>query len=987
MLDKKRNQTINNKERLENGLVKLIETAETVANLEEDLKVKQVTVEEKKASADAFAEQVGKEKAIVTEESDKANAEAAECEIIQREVEEKKASCESDLAKALPLLEKAQDCLNTLEKKDFTDLKSYAKPPAGIDDVTSAVMVLTATIDPLVTVDKAGNVSDKSWKAAVKLMQNPEAFKNNLFGFKEHIDKQTVPDKNFKNVRPYLQLEHFNGETMRNKSRAAMGLCEWVRNIVEYYDVVRDVEPKREALRKATKQLNEANEKLQITKEMVAELEAKLKILVDQYDEAMAEKEAVEKEAERCAKRLNLANRLVNALASEKDRWSEGIEFYSQLLEVLVGDVLISSSFVSYVGPFTKKYRDILIKNKFLDFLRSKNIPMSPDPNPVGLLTDEATIATWNNQKLPTDQVSIENGTILINTERWPLIIDPQLQGINWLREKEKDNNLQVTRLAFKNMIRTMERSIDLGYSVILENLEESIDAVLSPVIARNFIRRGKSRYLKLGDKEISWNNTFNLFLHTKLSNPHYPPEIQAETALINFTVTQDGLEDQLLSLVVKKERPDLAKQREELIQQQNSFKIKLKELEDDLLFRLTNAEGDVLEDVELIENLETSKRIAEEVKEKMEVAKVTEAKILKASEEYRPAAARGALVFFLMNELHKVHTFYMFSLDSYLLVVIRAIQKVAEKYRAASAEKKVRDREEGDDEEDKEEDKEEPSDVKDPDEEAEEKSNKSQEEEEEIPEISPRQLKQRVGELTESITFESFLYTRRGLFEIHKLLVATMLCFRVMVKEGEVDESEVSHLIQGKPSSEVGHQPENLKFLGEATWAMCKALEQLPAFQGLCSNMDQDYLQWKKWYMEEKGEIADLPRNFKDISQFNKLLLIRALRPDRITSALTFFVRERMGERYIEQMPFSMYDTYLETNKSIPVFFVLFPGVDPTPEVERIAGLQDITIYNSKFKNISMGQGQEKNAENSLEHLAEIGGWIMLQNLSLIHI
>ena len=130
---------------------------------------------------------------------------------------------------------------------------------------------------------------------------------------------------------------------------------------------------------------------------MVAELEAKLQVLVDEFDAAMAEKEQVEKEAERCATRLSLANRLVNALASEKDRWSDGIENFGHQLEVLVGDVLISSAFISYVGPFTKKYRDSLIKDKFLVFLRNKEIPMSPDPNPITLLTSEAMIATWNN--------------------------------------------------------------------------------------------------------------------------------------------------------------------------------------------------------------------------------------------------------------------------------------------------------------------------------------------------------------------------------------------------------------------------------------------------------------------------------------------------------------------------------------------------------------------------------------------------------------
>jgi dynein heavy chain len=58
--------------------------------------------------------------------------------------------------------------------------------------------------------------------------------------------------------------------------------------------------------------------------------------------------------------------------------------------------------------------------------------------------------------------------------------------------------------------------------------------------------------------------------MHSKLANPHYPPEIQAECTLINFTVTENGLEDQLLALVVKKERPDLAATKEDLVQQQN---------------------------------------------------------------------------------------------------------------------------------------------------------------------------------------------------------------------------------------------------------------------------------------------------------------------------------------------------------------------------------------------------------------------------------
>jgi dynein heavy chain len=108
-------------------------------------------------------------------------------------------------------------------------------------------------------------------------------------------------------------------------------------------------------------------------------------------------------------------------------------------------------------------------------------------------------------------------------------------------------------------MVKTVEQSVESGKPVLIENLENTIDAVIQPVYSRAIIKKGKTKYIKMGDKELTLHPHFNLFLHTQLSNPHYPPEIQAECTLINFTVTESGLEDQLLSLVVKKERPDLA--------------------------------------------------------------------------------------------------------------------------------------------------------------------------------------------------------------------------------------------------------------------------------------------------------------------------------------------------------------------------------------------------------------------------------------------
>lgn len=405
----------------------------------------------------------------------------------------------------------------------------------------------------------------------------------------------------------------------------------------------------------------------------------------------------------------------------------------------MTGDILIACAFISYTGPFNKKNRQHMIHHLFEKYFLDNKIPMTPEINPVKILSDEAQIALWNKDGLPSDAVSIENGTILTNSQRYPLIIDPQLQGNVWIKEKEKSNNLICVRLGSKNINRDIELSIERGNSVMIENMDESIDAVLMPVISRQYIQRGRNRIMKFGGKDLTLHANFRMFLHTKLSNPHYPPEVQAETTLINFTVTEEGLGDQLLTLVVGRERPDLAKKKIELIQEQNEFKIKLKELEKELLFKLANAKGDILDDIDLIINLENSKKISTEVAIKMEIAKKTEKNINESSEFYRPAAQRGALFYFLLTDICRVHSFYKYSLESYIVVINRAIDRITvQKEPVAEEEKKEEEQQEEPQEEEK---KEEDEENKEEGEEGEENKEEQPKEEEFADALSPRSL------------------------------------------------------------------------------------------------------------------------------------------------------------------------------------------------------------------------------------------------------
>ena len=80
----------------------------------------------------------------------------------------------------------------------------------------------------------------------------------------------------------------------------------------------------------------------------------------------------------------------------------------------------------------------------------------------------------------------------------------------------------------------------------------------MDPVLSRAIYKKGRNLYIKFGGEEVEYDQKFQLYLQTKLSNPHYKPEIAAQCTLINFIATEKGLEDQLLAKTVGKERPEL---------------------------------------------------------------------------------------------------------------------------------------------------------------------------------------------------------------------------------------------------------------------------------------------------------------------------------------------------------------------------------------------------------------------------------------------
>jgi len=166
--------------------------------------------------------------------------------------------------------------------------------------------------------------------------------------------------------------------------------------------------------------------------------------------------------------------------------------------------------------------------------------------------------------------------------------------------------------------------------------------------------------------------------------------------------------------------------------------------------------------------------------------------------------------------------------------------------------------------------------------------------------------------------------------------------------------------------------------------------LKTLPNFSDIIDDMTRATKPWKQWIEDKEAEKQDLPQKWKEKNGLQKLMIIRALRPDRIPMALEDFVKNELGDRYIQEPPFQMQEVFNESAHNSPMFFLLFPGVNPYADVEACGIANKFTEDNEyaegyNLRRISMGQGQEAVAEKVIDDFSITGGWVYLDNVHLM--
>ncbi|OHT09907.1 Dynein heavy chain family protein [Tritrichomonas foetus] len=880
LLEDRQNKHRRSKGRLEGGVQKLIQANQLVdrmkielselepilAKAAQETETMLVKIKKDQAEADRVKEIVTAEEKVVSQQAVEAETMAAEAQ--------------KELDQVLPLLAEATAQLKSLSRSDVAEVRQYADPHITVRTVMEAVCIL-AEVEP-------------TWKSAVTLVSDP-MFIGRIST--KYSDGHHVPLNILKKIQPYVEENtNFQPEEVGRVSNAAKRLCIWATVLYKFEMTYRTVEPKQIAVAEAKAALKAARDALKEKQDELAKIEAALADLRKQYEDSVDKKAKLTAQIEETQVKLGRAAKLTVGLADEQVRWGEQVNVMDANVKYIPGDSFLCAAILIYFGPFPAVLRAPL-QEKIVNKIGEAGIELSPNFDFMTSMIDESIVRDWMTIGLPNDATSIENALIVTQAPKSALIIDPQNQATQWIKKMEEVRQLVILKPNSPNFYRSIENAVRLGIPVLLEDVAETVDPALDSLLMRKTYKQDGKDMVRIGDKAVEIDEKFRLYVTTKLTNPHFMPDMFVKVSIVNFIVTQIALEAQQLSLVVSLERPELETQKHELVMSIAADKKVLVEIEDKLLELLRNAGEHILDDELLITTIEEAKKKSLEVKERVRVSEETEVEINELRMEYKPVAIRSSIMFFVTGDMASIDPMYQYSLEFFRDLVHTVITN------------------------------------------------------------APK-TEDRLGTLIKRITYSTYVTVSRGLFEVHRSLFAFALCSAVMRNEETLSQQEWDLFIRGPPLIDNPTENPLPNLVSDSRWNQLYALGKvLPQFASIPTRILNDLQGFSEFLTSESTEI---PKQFGDgLETFQRVLFFRTIAIDRLSRVVQQFVSDNLGVEFTRSPSFDLRQSFQDTRPTTPLLFILSQGADPREHLLRLAA--EMQMDNKlKMRSLGQGQGPE---------------------------
>lgn len=515
---------------------------------------------------------------------------------------------------------------------------------------------------------------------------------------------------------------------------------------------------------------------------------------------------------------------------------------------------------------------------------------------------------------------------------RYPLIIDPSGQATEFIMNEFAGRKITKTSFLDDSFRKNLESALRFGNPLLVQDVE-NYDPILNPVLNRELRRTGGRVLITLGDQDIDLSPSFVIFLSTRDPTVEFPPDICSRVTFVNFTVTRSSLQSQCLNQVLKAERPDIDEKRSDLLKLQGEFHLRLRQLEKSLLQALNDAKGKILDDDSVITTLETLKKEAADIGQKVEETDKVIAEIETVSQQYLPLSLACSNIYFTMDSLNQIHFLYQYSLKMFLEIFSTVL------YNNPKLDGKT----------------------------------------------------DYTGRLT-IITKELFAvcYDRvaRGMIHADRLTFAILLC-KIHLK-GTSDtnlDAEFNFFLRSREGLMANQR--NVEALSsEQVESVNRLATRLPNFAKLIDKV-KSMPEIGGWLQQGSPEqcVPQLWDETKALSPaaaaMHQMLLIQAFRPDRVIAAGQLLVATVLGDDFMPlaetELDFSSC-VEKQLTASTPALLCSVPGFDASGRVDDLA-----TELNKQISSIAIGSAEGFNqADRAINSACKTGRWVLLKNVHL---